>query len=214
MENHCCFFLARLLCGLCRGLGAQERVPCPAVPSGALISQWLHPSPCRPQGWLPHSILCRSVGELLHAQSSVEQGGGTGMSLQMLRPGLEAKGSGFRGCSATPGQCRRPTPHFPPAPCSSAGNETCSNYSGQARKSGRSRGSGLTQLRSAVSGHAAQSPLLPLFIRPAGKKPGEVTSSGAHRGVRAAGAPGSGKDGRGDRRGSRGQQRDGAARVT
>lgn len=56
------------------------------------------------------------LGSCSMPRARSSRGGGTGMSLQMLRPGLEAKGSGFRGCSATPGQCRRPTPHFPPAP--------------------------------------------------------------------------------------------------
>lgn len=72
----------------------------------------------------------------------------------------------------------------PPGLGFSAGNETSSNYSSQARKSGRSHGPGLTQLRSAVSGRTARSPLLPLFICPAGSC--EVTNfanNEPHRGV-------------------------------
>lgn len=88
------------------------------------------------------------------------------------------------GCGAAPAPPSCTANQSPPGPVFSAGNETSSNYSSQARKSGRSHGPGLTQLRSAVSGRAARSPLLPLFICPAGSC--EVTNfanNEPHRGV-------------------------------
>lgn len=138
------------------------------------------------------------------------RGGGVGRARPCGCCGQGWKQTGL-GCGAAlpPPSSAADQPPSPPPPFS-AGNETSSNYSSQARKSGRSRGSGLTQLRSAVSGHAAQSPFLPLFIRSAEKKKSsEVTNLEPHRGAGGAGEPGSGKDGRREhrrRRGSRGQE--------
>lgn len=165
--------------------GPQERVASPTVSPGTLISQMAPSLPLSSTGLAaPHHLHVAMVDGRVAACPELGQDGGcgTGMSLQMLQPGLAAAKRGLRGCSSTPKLHHKPVP--PPGPGFSAGNETSSNYSSQARKSGRSHGPGLTQLRSAVSGRAARSPLLPLFICPAGSC--EVTNfanNEPHRGV-------------------------------
>lgn len=110
---------------------------------------------------------------------------------------------GLRGCSATPGLHRRPAfpPPSPPAPFS-AGNETSSNYSSRARKSGRSRGPRLTQLRSAMSGRPARSPFSPLVYSPRSKRQSSQLCQ-QRAAPRGTGKLGSGKDG-GERAGGAG----------
>lgn len=74
------------------------------------------------------------------------------------------------GCGAAPPPLGCATDQHPLPPPFSAGNETSSNYSSQARKSDRSRGPGLTQLRSAVSGRTNPIPPSPLVYLPRRKQ--------------------------------------------
>lgn len=145
------------------------------------------------------------------------RGGGVGRACPCGRCGQGWKQTGL-GCGAAlppPGTAADQSPS-PPAPFS-AGNETSSNYSSQARKSGRSRGSGLTQLRSAVSGHAAQSPFLLLFIRPAEKKAAKLPTWSRTEGLGGLRCREAERTGGGNTAGVGGagaRSRDGAARVT
>lgn len=100
----------------------------------------------------------------------------------------------------------QPSPLLPPRPPSpvpfSAGNETSSNYSSRARKSGRSRGPRLTQLRGAMSGRPACFPLSPLVYSPRSKRQSSQLCQ-QRAAPRGTGKLGSGKDG-GERAGGAG----------
>lgn len=104
MENHCRFFIDWLLC-------RDMQV------AGALISQMAPSVPLPPTGVAaPHHPRADHWGSCSMPTARTRWGCGTGMSLQMLQPGLGADGSGLRGCSATSGQRRRPAPYLRPPP--------------------------------------------------------------------------------------------------
>lgn len=118
------------------------------------------------------------------------------MCLWMRQPGLAVARYGLEDCSTIPRLHHRPaSPSPPPSPAPfPAGNETSSNYSSQARKSGRSHGPHLTQLRSAMSGRPTHSPLPLMFICPEeNSKVTNFASSELYQGEKENGVPGSRK---------------------
>lgn len=182
-------------------MGGPGKNRFPSCTPGALISQLAPSLPLPPTGMAaPHRSRVATVDGRAVPCPELGQGGGAGQACPCgcCGQGWQQPRYGLWGCSATPGLHQRPAPvllpppPLPPPRPTSAGNETSSNYSSQARKSGRSRGPGLTQLRSTVSGHAARSPpFSPYLFAPqkAAKLPTLPAMSGTE-GTEETGVPG------------------------
>lgn len=117
MENHCCFFLDWLLCGMCRWLGLRrESLPQPFSPQHS-SPRWLHPSPCRLQGWLPHTILVLISGGAAPCPE-LGRGGGVGRACprRCCGRGWKQRGLGPGAALPPPGSTagQPPISHPPP----------------------------------------------------------------------------------------------------
>lgn len=106
MENHYCFFLGWLLWDLQVAGGLGEGL----FPSHTQQSTHLS------DGSIPSHAPHHQWGSCSMPRARTNWGCGTGMSLQMLWPGLKADWSGLRGCSVTPPGSAADQPLFPSPP--------------------------------------------------------------------------------------------------